>query len=129
MRLHGASRLLSLRVMRTALHPVLAALLVAVLALTSVTVAVARAQPRVAGEIVICSGYAMVTVLVDAQGNRVEHPLPCPEATLAVLVPPLVPPAPEPPLTRSERLALLPGPSQRPPAAPVALARGPPVIV
>jgi len=115
--------------MRRCLHPILAALLVVVVAVTSVTVAVARAQPRVADEMVICSGYAVITVYLDAQGNRVSHPLPCPEATLAVLLPPLVPPMPERPETRSEPVVAEPGLSQHARPVPAALARGPPVSV
>jgi hypothetical protein len=115
--------------MRRYFYPVLAALLVVVVAATSVTVAVARAQPRVADEVVICSGYAVMTVYLDAQGNPVSQPLPCPEATLAVLLPPLVPPMPERPETRSELLAAGPGLSQHARLVPAALARGPPVLV
>lgn len=47
------------------------ALLAIVLALTSVTMAVARGQTRVAGQIVLCSGYGMVLVAIDAAGNPV----------------------------------------------------------
>ncbi|PKP72647.1 MAG: hypothetical protein CVT84_17675, partial [Alphaproteobacteria bacterium HGW-Alphaproteobacteria-6] len=49
------------------------ALLAIVLALTSVTMAVARGQTRVAGQVVLCSGYGMVLVGIDAAGNPVAE--------------------------------------------------------
>lgn len=51
---------------------------------SSVTMAVARHQPRVAGEIWLCSGTAMVSVSVDADGNPVGPMLPCPDCTLTL---------------------------------------------
>ena len=55
-----------------------------VLAMTSVTLAVARAQPAGVAEMVICSDGAAVTVLIDAQGNPVEVPHHCPDCLTAL---------------------------------------------
>lgn len=52
----------------------IAALLAVILALTSVTMAVARGQTRVAGEMVLCSGYGIVVLHLDAAGNPVDGP-------------------------------------------------------
>ncbi|MGR3376243.1 hypothetical protein [Salipiger abyssi] len=46
--------------------------------------AVARAQPAPAGEIVICSGLGLVTVMVDAEGNPVGHSHVCPDGLLTL---------------------------------------------
>lgn len=52
-----------------ALPTMIAALLAVILALTSVTMAVARGQTRVAGQVVLCSGYGVVVLDLDAAGN------------------------------------------------------------
>jgi hypothetical protein len=50
------------------------------LALASVTMATARAQSAsVTGQITICSGYGVVSVAVDADGNPVGRVHPCPD--------------------------------------------------
>ena len=53
-------------------------LLALVLALTSVTASVARAQAAGATDIVICSGYGIVTVSVDESGNPTGPVHDCP---------------------------------------------------
>lgn len=84
-------------------NPIFYLFLVLVLALSSITMAVARGQVAVGGRIVICSGYATAIL---PQTDLPAHPL-----------------------TRASRLAqaalLLSGPQ----AAPQATARGPPAIL
>lgn len=65
-----------------------ALLLVLVLAASSVTMAVARGQTRVAGEIVICSGYGLTTIRVDATGSPVGTVHICPDMALALFAAP-----------------------------------------
>ncbi|ROU01095.1 hypothetical protein [Histidinibacterium lentulum] len=55
------------------------------LALTSQSLASARGHVMVAGEMVICSGGQLVTVLVDATGQPVEPPHICPDCALHAL--------------------------------------------
>lgn len=63
--------------MRFALSLVLAL----VVALSSVTMAAARHQPRAMEQVMLCSG---MMVEVDAQGDPVGPQLPCPECTPAL---------------------------------------------
>lgn len=98
-RAHNAAR---------ALPATVAALLAVILALTSVTMAVARGQTRVAGQVVLCSGYGVVIVHLDAAGNPVDGPEGrpgeavhlCPDMVLAMLAAlpgaEALPPRPEP---------------------------------
>lgn len=58
--------------------------MVLVLATSSVTMAMARHQPRAMGEIDLCTGYGMVSVAVDAQGEPIGPLMPCPDATPAL---------------------------------------------
>jgi len=51
---------------------------------SSVTMAVARHQPRVAGEVWLCSGTGMVAMAVDADGNPVGPMQLCPDCTLTL---------------------------------------------
>ncbi|MBZ4690620.1 MAG: hypothetical protein JG765_1871 [Cereibacter sp.] len=76
------------------LRPLLTLALVLALALTSLTMAVARGQAMPAGEMVICSGYGVTTVAVDAQGKPVGVLHPCPKC-LSALSLWLAPAAPE----------------------------------
>ena len=50
--------------------------------LSSVTMTLARHQARAVGEVVLCTGYGMITIEVDAGGNPVGPMLPCPECTM-----------------------------------------------
>ncbi|WP_028028943.1 hypothetical protein [Gemmobacter nectariphilus] len=68
-------------------------LLCLVLALTSGTMAVARGQMAAAGSIVICSGYGVITVLVDDRGEPLGTVHPCPDCIAAHVVA-LLPPVP-----------------------------------
>lgn len=98
---------------------------------SSVTMAVARNQPRPIGEMVLCTGYGMVMVSVDAQGQPTGPMMPCPDCVItlagldgggAVL--------PQPPKTlvaQAHALRSLPAPA---PGAPVFRhSRAPPVAV
>jgi len=49
----------------------------------SVSMAVARNQPRPVGDVVLCTGYGMVVVGVDAQGQPTGPMMPCPECVIA----------------------------------------------
>ncbi|MDX5359325.1 MAG: hypothetical protein LPK12_16495 [Rhodobacterales bacterium] len=105
-------------------------LLCLVLALTSGTMAVARGQMAAAGSIVICSGYGVITVLVDERGEPLGTVHPCPDC-IAAHVMALLPPMPvvERPLGLS-RIVWVPveaGAVTQMPATPKA--RGPPLAV
>jgi hypothetical protein len=113
------------------LHPLFGLLLAALLSLTSVTVAVARTQAMGATEMVICSGYGVVTVTLDANGNPTGPVHPCPDC-LAGVTAFLVPSHPAPalrPATRAEVLVPLAPPAHTDRLAPPAAARGPPLPV
>lgn len=60
-------------------NTVLTLVMVPILALTSVTMAVARGHAPAVGQVVICSGYGIVTIAVDADGNPTEAVQPCPD--------------------------------------------------
>ena len=105
-------------------------LLALVLALTSVTASVARAQAAGSTDIVMCSGYGIVTVSVDESGNPTGpiHDCPfCLAAMGAALLPDLPfvarPPSRGVALDRPVDVAGWVRPAPRP------LARGPPVSV
>lgn len=95
--------------------------------LTAGAVGAARGQAAAAGEIVICSGGAAVTVPVDADGNPTGPPHWCPDCALTLFAGlPAAPVAAVPPATVS---AAPPATFRdRPWAARAAapLARGPP---
>lgn len=105
----------------------LRAFLIVVLLLTSQGLAAARGQSQVAGEMVLCAGGELVTVLVNDQDEPVEHVMVCPDMALnlmsaiAVFIP-------QPALT--ETLLVLSGDAHESvPAgreAPMAQARDPP---
>lgn len=108
-------------------RPVIAWLLALAVALTSVTAAVGRAQAAGATEIVICSGYGIVTLTLDEQGNPTGPVHDCPfclAAMAAAVLPDL--PVLHRPLTRGETLSPAAAPARAPAPAPLAQARGPP---
>lgn len=86
--------------------PSLTALILALsLAVTSVTMQVARVEAAGLAPMVICSGGDAVEVLVDSHGNPVDPGHPCPDCVLtwaAVTVGSVA--APERSAARSERL-------------------------
>lgn len=63
----------------------LAAVMAVTLALTSLTMAVARGQTRIAGEIVICTGYGVTTISVDENGDPTGPVHLCPDMVLAMM--------------------------------------------
>lgn len=67
-----------------ALRPLAIALLALAVMVSSVTMAVARQQPRSTGEMVLCTGYGMVVIGVDAQGQPTGPMLPCPDCVLSL---------------------------------------------
>ena len=114
------------RILRSTVAIVLALLL----AVTSVTLAVARGQTRIAGEIVICSGNGFTTVSVDDHGNPVEAVHICPDMALGLIAAldhaPLVV---ERPAGRASDLILVEPRLLRSRSFVVVRARGPPVAV
>ncbi|MDZ4096395.1 MAG: hypothetical protein U1D35_15970 [Paracoccaceae bacterium] len=78
----------------TLLRPLLSLALALVLMATSVTMAVARGQAVSGTEMVICSGYGMVTIEVDAEGNPIGPVHACPDC-LAGLMAALLPDRPQ----------------------------------
>lgn len=70
-------------------HPALALILALILALVAQQAAVARAAMAVPGlEMTLCTGDGPVTVTLDAEGNPVAPPHPCPACILALVLPP-----------------------------------------
>lgn len=61
---------------------ILAVLLSALLIVTGGTLASARGQTHIAGEIVICVGATVTTITVDENGNPVGPPHICPDCVL-----------------------------------------------
>lgn len=59
--------------------------LAVIMAVSSVTQALARHQAQGAQTFVICTGYGLVSVTVDAGGNPVDYMLPCPECVVPAL--------------------------------------------
>jgi hypothetical protein len=95
--------------------------------LTAGAVGAARGQAAAAGEIVICSGGAAVTVPVDADGNPTGPPHWCPDCVLMLFA--AAGAAGETaarPCTASPVGRLVPDAPRGAAAAPVAVARGPP---
>lgn len=110
--------------MRKLLH-ILSALLIAV---TAQAFAAARTADAPAGQMVLCVGKTVLVVMTDADGNPVEVPHICPEATL------LAASAPAQALPQQPRtLSLLNPPALHIAASPApaihAAARAPPVLV
>lgn len=71
--------------MWTRTRPLIALSLALILAVTSVTMSVARGQTRVAGEIVICTGLGITTLAVDATGRPVGVAHICPDMVLGLM--------------------------------------------
>ncbi len=104
-------------------------LLAAVLALTSVTMAVARGQTRdVAGQIVICTGAGVTTISVDHDGDPVQQVHLCPDMVLGLLAALDLPdPTVLRPQTRAEALVVHHLRHIAATVAPLPRARSPPV--
>jgi hypothetical protein len=65
------------------LRPYIAFMLALTLALASVGHAQARNQAHGANTMVICTGYGLVRITMDVDGNPVEQTLPCPDCILS----------------------------------------------
>lgn len=59
--------------------------LIALLVLTSASLAVARAAPDAAGQMVLCTGSGPVVVHVDETGTPVDPPHYCPDCAMTLL--------------------------------------------
>ncbi|KPQ07484.1 MAG: hypothetical protein HLUCCA12_06610 [Rhodobacteraceae bacterium HLUCCA12] len=108
------------------------ALLAVAMMLGSVSLAVARNQPRPVGMIVLCTGHGATSVAVDARGQPVNPQFQCPECApgLAALTDaPAIMPAAPPRILRAPAYALRCVPAPRA-AAPVPhRSRAPPVVI
>lgn len=111
-------------------RPLAAILFAAVLAATSLTMAVARGQMRVAGEIILCTGDGPMTVAVNERGEPVGPVLICPDMALGLLA---AVSAPMPQSSRPEGVTRMQAPADlaRPAsqAAPMPRSRGPPILI
>ncbi|ATX64871.1 hypothetical protein [Roseinatronobacter bogoriensis] len=65
--------------MRNVISAFVAFALALAIALSSVGHAAARNQAHGAQTLVICTGYGLVRITMDADGNPVEQTLPCPD--------------------------------------------------
>lgn len=103
-------------------------LLALVLGVSSVTMAVARGHASAPGTaMVICTGYGLITVTLDAEGNPTGPVHPCPDcvvAMAALAVAPSLPPVLPLRRGRAARPLSRPAPAARPRRA--RRARGPP---
>lgn len=54
-----------------------------IVALSGITHAQARHSAHSAQTMVICTGYGLVRITLDAEGNPVEQTLPCPDCVLS----------------------------------------------
>lgn len=71
----------------------IALMLALMLALTSLSLAVARGQATPAGTIALCSGAGMQMLYVDADGNPTGPPHVCPDGVAALALVDMNPPA------------------------------------
>ena len=108
----------------------LAFVLIAMLAFTSQSMAVARGATGVAGQIVLCTGTGPVAVYVDEDGQPTGPPHICPDFALhfleAVAAPDI---APVPMATTVERAVFAPGAIRAETRTIIASARAPPAAV
>lgn len=112
------------------LRPLLSLLLAAVLAVTSVTTAVARMAAHGHYSVVICSLEGVVQITLDAQGNPVQPMHPCPDCLVvgfADLPQAIV--APAAPLTLARLVVVLTAAVAQPAQVFAPMARGPPFPV
>ncbi|MEX5730086.1 hypothetical protein Ga0609869_003439 [Rhodovulum iodosum] len=77
----------------TAFRPFLAFGLALALALSSLSLAVARGQGAATGEIVICTGFGLQTIALDAEGNPTGPAHVCPDGVAALVSLAVLPPA------------------------------------
>jgi len=67
-------------------YPLVAFLLVLAVALTGFQMAFARAQPQPVGQMVICTGLGLTTVMVDSEGAPVSQSHVCPDGLLTLFL-------------------------------------------
>ena len=106
--------------------------LVLVLVAGSVAMASARHQMRASGEVVICTGYGLTTIVLDADGTPVESlPILCPDCVpgLAALTDPMVILSETPGTLTPVRYARIDLPMPKPEAPGLRRSRAPPVAV
>jgi len=105
--------------------------LVLVLVTGSVTMASARHQARAVGETVICTGYGLATIALDADGNPTGPVILCPDCmpALAALTETPPPGAQRPTRLTPMRFASIEAPSPTLPAPSHFLSRAPPAAV
>lgn len=113
------------------LHPVSSLILAVVLGLTSVTMAVARAQMLGSTETVICSGNGVASVTLDADGNPTGPVPDCPDclsgaATFGWPAPSALPLRPA---TAATAICLPAAVAGIAASTPTPLARGPPSLI
>jgi len=103
-------------------------LLACVMAMTGITMAMARGQMAAAQSMVICTGYGVVTIAVDARGNPVEVVHPCPDCTMALALAPAPVVVQGPPVVLHALTVRPDGPRILPARAPLhSQPRGPPI--
>lgn len=112
-------------------RPLAGLLLALCLALTSVSLAIARVQPPMSQWVELCGEAGEATVAVDADGRPVMPLHLCPDCIAAFAAADLsaMPALPARPLTRAERLApaaVLQGLAR---SVPAPAARGPPALI
>ena len=67
-------------------YPLIAVLLALAVALTGAQMAYARGQPQPAGQMVICTGLGLTTVMVDSEGTPVAQSHVCPDGLLTLFL-------------------------------------------
>ena len=112
-----------------ALKPLLSVALCLILLATSVTQAIARGQMTGGQMVQLCAGGKAITLTVDAQGNPIEDPHPCPDCIAVTDALPPVGAALDHPLARNMRQPLPVSPLWHAQPSIDAFARGPPVLI
>lgn len=111
-------------------HPLLAAVMVAVMVLTGHAMASARGMPGAAGEITLCTGTGPLTVLADENGQPVAAPHICPDCALGLFAAVWgSPEVPQHPVARADVLRPVAILAFSGAYTLAAVARSPPVIV
>jgi hypothetical protein len=113
----------------TRMRPIVGLLLAALIGVSSISLAVARGQTRVGGQIVLCGGATLVTTL-DPLGRPLGPPHICPDMALAVMAALSVATvAPQVPVTLAWRIPVAATPQPIDGPQPVPGARDPPRLI
>lgn len=109
-------------------HPIISLILAIVLGLTSVTMAVARSEMLGSTETVICAGYGVVSLTLDAEGNPTGPAHHCPDCLTGAATALWPTPSAQPvrPATRAAALRWPADVTGIAASTPAPLARGPP---